>query len=371
MTLPWAPLASAPARSCALPLRCSPPRRRRRQRLARPTTRAVFDAVDAQLEAGRHADAPFTLAEWRHHRSAARHWAALASTPRSHVFRAAAPPAAVGTVLCAALGAYDTLRADTWPAPPHVSLGLLSLTAGTLSLLIVFRTNSSYARFDEARRLWGVLVNRSRDLNRSVAAGAAPASRGVARWCAALAHCTRLLVSQDAPWTAPPAELAALLSAQEAAALAAAQHRPLFCLQVLTQLVAAGGADAASRRSCDEDLRALEDAVGGCERLLRTPLPLSYTKLTSRFLALWLLLTPFALWNDMRWEAVLFTPLFTFLLYGLDEVAIELEEPQSILPLRLFCDKIAAEGAGLRAAADDVNRLVAAELATAARADGR
>ena len=178
-------------------------------------------------------------------------------------------------------------------------------------------------------------------------------------------------MSQDTPWAEPPAELAALLSEREATALAAAQHRPLFCLQMLTQLVASASSDGAARRSCDEDLRALEDAVGGCERLLRTPLPLSYTKLTSRFLALWLLLTPFALWNDMRWEAVLFTPLFTFLLYGLDEVAIELEEPHSILPLRLFCDKIAAEGAGLRAAAADVSALVATELATATRADGR
>jgi len=32
----------------------------------------------------------------------------------------------------------------------------------------VFRTNSSYARWEEARRTWGGVVNRSRDLLRQV-----------------------------------------------------------------------------------------------------------------------------------------------------------------------------------------------------------
>lgn len=32
----------------------------------------------------------------------------------------------------------------------------------------VFRTNSSYARWEEARRIWGSIVNRSRDLVRQV-----------------------------------------------------------------------------------------------------------------------------------------------------------------------------------------------------------
>jgi predicted membrane chloride channel (bestrophin family) len=37
-----------------------------------------------------------------------------------------------------------------------------------LSLMLVFRTNSSYARWAEARCLWGSLVNRSRNLVRQV-----------------------------------------------------------------------------------------------------------------------------------------------------------------------------------------------------------
>ena len=41
-----------------------------------------------------------------------------------------------------------------------------SLSSFALSLLLVFRTNTSYARWDEARKLWGGVVNRSRDVVR-------------------------------------------------------------------------------------------------------------------------------------------------------------------------------------------------------------
>ena len=42
------------------------------------------------------------------------------------------------------------------------------LTSFALSLLLVFRTNASYERWDGARKIWGLLLNRSRDLVRQV-----------------------------------------------------------------------------------------------------------------------------------------------------------------------------------------------------------
>ena len=40
-----------------------------------------------------------------------------------------------------------------------------------LSLLLVFRTNAAYGRWDEARKMKGLLLNRSRDLMRQVQEG--------------------------------------------------------------------------------------------------------------------------------------------------------------------------------------------------------
>ena len=44
----------------------------------------------------------------------------------------------------------------------------LSLTSFALSLLLVFRTNTSYGRWNEARVIWGGITNRSRDIVRQV-----------------------------------------------------------------------------------------------------------------------------------------------------------------------------------------------------------
>ena len=43
-----------------------------------------------------------------------------------------------------------------------------SLTSFALSLLLVFRTNTSYERWAEAREIWGGVTNRSRDILRQV-----------------------------------------------------------------------------------------------------------------------------------------------------------------------------------------------------------
>lgn len=44
----------------------------------------------------------------------------------------------------------------------------LNLTSFALSLLLVFRTNASYARWDNARKVWGGMLNRTRDITRQV-----------------------------------------------------------------------------------------------------------------------------------------------------------------------------------------------------------
>lgn len=46
-----------------------------------------------------------------------------------------------------------------------------NLTSFALSLLLVFRTNASYARWLDARKAWAGIVDRSRDIVRQVSRG--------------------------------------------------------------------------------------------------------------------------------------------------------------------------------------------------------
>jgi predicted membrane chloride channel (bestrophin family) len=74
----------------------------------------------------------------------------------------------------------------------------------------------------------------------------------------------------------PPHELQALLDST---------HHPIYTLQCLVAGIAGSGVSDILKSKMDEELTAMEDCVGGCERLLRTPIPLSYTRQTSGFLA--------------------------------------------------------------------------------------
>src|SRR4051794_19044150 len=66
------------------------------------------------------------------------------------------------------------VHAYAWGLPAADPLGH-SLLGVALGLLIVFRTNTSYDRYWEARKLWGTLVVAARNLVRNAAAYGGPA----------------------------------------------------------------------------------------------------------------------------------------------------------------------------------------------------
>jgi predicted membrane chloride channel (bestrophin family) len=55
-----------------------------------------------------------------------------------------------------------------WPGLAVSTSGVYSLSTFALSLLLVFRTNSSYQRWNDARKLWGLTTNRCRCVSRSL-----------------------------------------------------------------------------------------------------------------------------------------------------------------------------------------------------------
>ena len=87
----------------------------------------------------------------------------LMSLPRSLILRNISKQLIVATLwacLVTFLHQYEGLTWDVSPLP-H------SLMSSALGLLLVFRTNASYDRFWEARKLWGSLTNDLRNLSRT------------------------------------------------------------------------------------------------------------------------------------------------------------------------------------------------------------
>lgn len=88
----------------------------------------------------------------------------------------------------------------------------------------------------------------------------------------------------------------------------------------------------------EERLQGLETVIGGCERLFTSPIPPTYSRHLSRILSLWLGLLPLSLLAAsiaMPWYGVtLATTVAAYVLVGIDEVGMEIENVFLLLPLQ-------------------------------------
>ena len=115
----------------------------------------------------------YDFPQWIKHRSPTRLFDRLTSVTRSQVLINVLPSVAWCTGIAASITLYMFLLEEKilppyFPNPePNIACQtFINSTSVALSLLLVFRTNNGYGRWDESRKMWGLLVNRSRDLIR-------------------------------------------------------------------------------------------------------------------------------------------------------------------------------------------------------------
>lgn len=70
----------------------------------------------------------------------------------------------------------------------------------------------------------------------------------------------------------------------------------------------------------ESKITCFHEGIGLCEQLKGIPIPLSYTRLTSRFLVLWHLTLPIILWDDCHWIVVPATFISAASLFCIEEV---------------------------------------------------
>lgn len=227
------------------------------------------------------------------------------------------------------------------PALIHTLLGL------ALGLLLVFRTNASYDRYWEGRKLLGAMVNRSRDLARQIAAfvtgddDAARAERAELRRHVSALHA---LIRQSLRRERDLSALGPLLTASERRGLEPIASRPAVLATWLTRrlvrAVEQGRLAEHRLQQMDGSISGIIDAWGGAERILKTPLPFAYAHHIKIFLMLFCFTAPFALVDSMRWYAPLASGIIAFGLFGIEEIGVEIEDPFGHDPNDLPLDRI-------------------------------
>ncbi len=233
------------------------------------------------------------------------------------------------------------------PGNAHTLVGV------ALGLLLVFRTNASYDRYWEGRRLLGFMVNRTRDLARQAGAYISdPEARAALRrlipafyWAAA-----QTLRRSDSLGQAER-----LLTAEERAALTGCTYRgPVITRWIADRLraeAAAGRLSDHRLQMLDANLTSFNDSLGGAERILRTPIPFAYAQHIKIFVVLFCFSAPFVLAEVMGWATPAACGLLALALFGIDEIGVEIEDPFGDDPNDLPLDAI---GTGIEKAVGEL-----------------
>ena len=218
----------------------------------------------------------------------------------------------------------------------QVEVGLevapFELAGAALGLLLILRTNAGYDRWWEARKLWGGIVNQSRNVVIS-ALSYGPADpiwrKEFVQWAAAFSHVARCSLRGEQP----SQEVAALVGPANAAQIAASNHMPSFVARKMADLLRQAcdryQMDRFAFMQIDRERAALIDHIGACERILKTPLPIVYAIKIRRFIALFLITLPFALLHRLGndWLVPLITMMVAYPLVSLDQIGVELQNP--------------------------------------------
>lgn len=224
---------------------------------------------------------------------------------------------------------------------------LHSLVGLALGMLLVFRTNASYDRFWEGRKLWGGMVNETRNLIR----GASVQLRNdrellheLTRWTAMFPFAAAAVLRGEAglgPHASDlPAEAVGPVSESQHVALAVAARMTA----TLNQARERGVISDILYATLDQNIQQLVDYLGGCERIRKTPLPFAYVVHLRRALVLYCYTLPFALVSSYGWYTILDVLLISYVFFGIEEIGVEIEGPfghdDNDLPLNDICETI-------------------------------
>jgi len=263
-----------------------------------------------------------------------------------------------------------------------------SITTVALGLLVTFKTQSCYNRFDDARAQWGLIINESRALGSRILTRV-PAPEGENDWKVQRAKRHALKLIQTFPHTlkyhltedgcnphivireeTPDAEIRVATSLALQVELSQIWNmedereasivyrilaleignRPMFVLHELSHINSHIFADPTKgalhpvvSTEIDRSLSLFHHTLGRSERILRTPIYTPYTKFTSRFLYFWCSALPLAMYPLLG--PIGTTPvtlLVSFFLMGIQDIGSRVEQPFDVLPLWQYCATVDA-----------------------------
>lgn len=208
----------------------------------------------------------------------------------------------------------------------------LTLFGFVLALFLGFRNNVSYDRFWEGRKLWGALLNDTRSLARQALTLPIDSTEKnpPTSFIQLLISFTYALKHQLRDTDAQP-DLKNRLNEAHFTLIATAKYKPVMLMKLIAEWIKnaknEGKIDSIQQARFDENLDKLSDIVGGCERIVSTPIPYSYRVLLHRTVYLYCFLLPFGLVDSLQWLTPLIVVFIAYTFVAFEAIADEIEQP--------------------------------------------
>lgn len=203
-----------------------------------------------------------------------------------------------------------------------------SLVGFVLSLLLVFRTNTAYERWWEGRKIWGAVVNNSRNLALKLSVilddevtrerfRALITNQVMAmKW-----HLRKGFNPDDFEDT----------DRHKMASFKESQHLPNAIMQALYEEVH----ELFSQRKItgeqllflNPELQSFTDNIGACERIQKTPIPYAYSLFLKKVIFLYIFTMPIGFVAEFGYWCIGIIPLVFYAFAGIEIIAEEIEDP--------------------------------------------
>jgi putative membrane protein len=223
---------------------------------------------------------------------------------------------------------YDVFKLTPENFPGTIAMH--SLLGVVLGLFLVFRINSAYDRWWEGRKMWGGMVNSTRNFALKLNSYLSREDHENREWFAKMipnfvvATKEHLRKGTQINELDPPTD-------DFAATLKKYKHKPNHLSAMLynkvNDLYKKGDFSGYQLMNLDKELKDFTDLIGACERIKNTPIPYSYSMYIKKFLFIYVITLPFAFINNFGYFTEIIVVLITFVLLSVELIAEEIEDP--------------------------------------------
>ncbi|OYX27733.1 MAG: hypothetical protein B7Z06_03575 [Flavobacteriales bacterium 32-35-8] len=213
-----------------------------------------------------------------------------------------------------------------------------SMLGFVISLLLVFRTNTAYDRWWEGRKLWGSLVNNSRNLAMKLSV--------MLKEDHDRAYFRKLIPGYASILSKHLTDKETSLQLYEGIDLDYHKHRPnqiaTMIYQKVSDLHEQHKISGDQLITINAELQSFTDICGACERIKNTPIPYSYSAFIKKFIFFYVMTLPFGYVFSLGYYAVPVVIFIFYVLASLELIAEEIEDPFGFDANDLPIEKISA-----------------------------